>query len=118
MATVEHADYGVDLVGSVLTELKIALDRAGAAGISPDAIVLDPGLGFSKTPEQTLLLLDQVGALSSLGRPILVGPSRKRFLGGATGRPVEDRDRATATACVMASPGGMIARPRYPGPRQ
>lgn len=102
MATMEHADYGADMVGAVLNELKVALDRAGAGGISPDSIVLDPGLGFSKTPEQTLLLLDQVAMLSSLGRPILVGPSRKRFLGVASGRPVEDRDRATATACVMA----------------
>jgi len=102
MAPMEHADYGADLVGTVLNELKVALDRAGAAGISPDSTVLDPGLGFSKTPQQTLALLDQVAALSSLGRAILVGPSRKRFLGVASGRPVEDRDRATATACVMA----------------
>ena len=107
MATVEHADYGADPVGIVLNELKVALDRAAASGISPDSIVLDPGLGFSKTPDQTLTLLDQVAVLSSLGRPILVGPSRKRFLGVASGRPVEDRDRATATACVMAYDRGV-----------
>jgi dihydropteroate synthase len=107
MATVDHSDYGADLVQSVLNELKVALDHAGAAGVSPDSIVVDPGLGFSKTPPQTLLLLDQVAALSSLGLPILVGPSRKRFLGVASGRPVEDRDRATAAACVMAFDRGV-----------
>jgi dihydropteroate synthase len=70
--------------------------------VAPDAIVIDPGLGFSKTVEQNLLLLDQLAAFQALGRPVLVGPSRKRFLGSATGRPVEDRDRATATACALA----------------
>lgn len=102
MATMDHADYGADLTGAVVNELKTSLDRAAAAGIAPDAIVVDPGLGFSKTADQTLRLLDQVAVLSSLGRPILVGPSRKRFLGVAGGQPVTDRDRATATACVMA----------------
>jgi dihydropteroate synthase len=102
MAPMDHADFGADLTGAVVNELKTSLDRAAAAGIAPDAIVVDPGLGFSKTADQTLRLLDQVAVLSSLGRPILVGPSRKRFLGVAGGQPVTDRDRATATACVMA----------------
>jgi dihydropteroate synthase len=64
--------------------------------------VIDPGFGFSKTPEQNLLLFDQLAALQSLDRPILVGPSRKRFVGSVTGVPIEDRDRATAAACALA----------------
>jgi dihydropteroate synthase len=52
--------------------------------------------------EQNIELLDQLAALQSLGRPLLVGPSRKRFLGAVTGQPVEDRDRVTATACAFA----------------
>jgi dihydropteroate synthase len=60
------------------------------------------GFGFSKTPEQNILLLDRLDALQSLGRPVLVGPSRKRFLGAVTGQPPEARDRATATACALA----------------
>jgi dihydropteroate synthase len=64
--------------------------------------VVDPGLGFSKTPEQSVELFDQLAALQSLGRAVLVGPSRKRFLGAITGLPVEDRDRATAAACALA----------------
>lgn len=102
MASMDHADYGADPVGTVLTELRGSLETALAAGVLPAAIVLDPGLGFAKTAEQTLQLLDSLSALSSLNRPILVGPSRKRFLGLATGAALEDRDRATAVACVMA----------------
>ena len=107
MASVAHADYGDDVVAGVLAELREAMESALSSGVAPDRIVLDPGLGFSKAPEQTLLLLDQVGALASLNRPVLIGPSRKRFLGVAAGRPVDDRDRATAVACVMAFERGV-----------
>jgi dihydropteroate synthase len=102
MATTDHADYGDDLVGVVQDELGRALEHALGAGVVPGAVVLDPGLGFSKTADQSLELLDQLACLTRLNRPLLVGPSRKRFLGAAIGRPVEDRDRATAIACVMA----------------
>jgi dihydropteroate synthase len=102
MATMAHADYGDDPVGTVLGELHRSLRGAIDGGVTADAIVVDPGLGFSKTAEQTLAVLDQLAVISSLNRPILVGPSRKRFLGFAAARPVEDRDRATATACVLA----------------
>jgi dihydropteroate synthase len=102
IASYTHAEYGDDVVGGVLGELRSALDRASAAGIGPEATVIDPGLGFSKTAEQSVELFDQLSALSALGRPVLVGPSRKRFLGSLTGLPVEDRDRATALACALA----------------
>lgn len=102
VASYTHAEYGGDVVGSVLSELGEALRLASAAGIRPDATAVDPGLGFSKTVDQNLVLLNQLAALQALGRPILVGPSRKRFLGSAAGVPLEDRDRATATACVLA----------------
>ena len=102
IASYEHTDYGGDVVGGVLAELRESLDRAAAAGIASEAMVIDPGLGFSKTIDQNLELLDQLAALQVLGRPILVGPSRKRFLGSITGLPLEDRDRATASACALA----------------
>jgi len=102
IASYEQADYGGDVVGGVLGELRDALAAATGAGVTPDAIVLDPGLGFSKTVEQSVALFDQLPALQALGRPLLVGPSRKRFLGAVTGLPVEDRDRATAAACALA----------------
>jgi dihydropteroate synthase len=102
VSSYQHADYGGDVVGAVLAELRDALTQAVGAGIGPDATVIDPGFGFSKTAAQNLLLFDQLPALHALGRPVLVGPSRKRFLGAITGMPVEDRDRLTATACTMA----------------
>jgi dihydropteroate synthase len=102
IASYDHADYGGDVVGGVLAELREALSAATGAGVAPDAIVLDPGFGFSKTVEQSVVLFDQLSALQALGRPLLVGPSRKRFLGAITGMPVEDRDRATAAACALA----------------
>ena len=102
IASYEHASYGGNVVAGVLAELREALSVAGNAGISPEAIVLDPGFGFSKTVEQNVLLFDQLAALQALGRPLLVGPSRKRFLGAVTGLPVEDRDRATSAACALA----------------
>jgi dihydropteroate synthase len=76
--------------------------RAEGGGVTGARIVVDPGFGFAKTIEQNILLFDRLAALLVLGRPLLVGPSRKRFLGVIAGRDVTDRDRATATACVLA----------------
>ena len=86
----------------MLDELATALAGASRAGVSPECVVVDPGLGFAKSPAQSLALLDEVGALQSLGRPVLVGPSRKRFLGDTTGLAVSDRDGVTAVACALA----------------
>jgi dihydropteroate synthase len=102
IASYTHAEYAGDVIGAVLQELRDGLSRATGAGVAVDATVIDPGFGFSKTVEQNIELLDQLAALQALGRPILVGPSRKRFLGSVTGLPVEDRDRVTATACALA----------------
>jgi len=86
----------------VADELRLAADRALGAGIDADRIALDPGFGFAKTAAQNLRLLDELATVVGLGYPVVVGPSRKRFLGAATGRPVTDRDRATAVACALA----------------
>lgn len=102
LASYDAADYHGDVTGAVARELRQSIEVAVAAGVATDAIVVDPGFGFSKTASQSLALLDQLDAIVALGRPVLVGVSRKRFLGEATGRPVEDRDRATAAACALA----------------
>ena len=86
----------------VARELGQAAGRAEAAGVAAERIVLDPGFGFAKNAAQNFRLLDELGSIVALGYPVLVGPSRKRFLGAATGRAVEDRDRATAVACALA----------------
>lgn len=102
MARLDHAEYAPDVITGVRDELSAALDRALESGIAAERIVLDPGFGFAKTAEQNLALLDGLEALRPLGRALLVGPSRKRFLGSVTGREVAERDVATAAACVMA----------------
>jgi dihydropteroate synthase len=91
-----------DVAREVADELRAAVGRAAAAGVADEALVLDPGFGFAKTAAQNLRLLDELAAIVGLGYPVLVGPSRKRFLGAVTGRPVEDRDRATGVACALA----------------
>ena len=101
IASYTHAQYE-NVLGEVLTELQTAVAVATDAGVGLESIALDPGLGFSKTPEQSLELFDRLEGLQALGRPLVVGPSRKRFLGAATGQPIEARDRATATACALA----------------
>jgi len=101
---VSRASY-VDLLAEVGAELRAALARAATWGIPAERIILDPGLGFAKTPAQTVELLARVAELKALGRPLLVGPSRKRFIGDLTGAPIESRlpgTLAAVTACVLA----------------
>jgi dihydropteroate synthase len=86
----------------VAAELADAAGRAAEAGVAQDRIVVDPGLGFAKTAAHNFRVLDELATIVAVGYPVAVGPSRKRFLGAATGRPVEDRDRATAVVCALA----------------
>jgi dihydropteroate synthase len=102
LASYRHAQYPRGVVAEVVAELRAAMAAAAAGGVAVERIVLDPGLGFSKTVEQNVELFDQLAALEALGRPVLVGPSRKRFLGALTDAPLDQRDRATAVACALA----------------
>jgi dihydropteroate synthase len=102
VASYEHAEYDGDVVGAVIAELAGAVEEATHRGVAAETIVVDPGLGFSKTPEQNKLVCDRLAALLSLGRPILVGPSRKRFVATMIGTDASDRDRASATVCALA----------------
>jgi dihydropteroate synthase len=98
------AEY-VDVVLDVVEELRGAMARALAAGVEPGGIVLDPGLGFAKTAAQNLALLHRLDAVRALGQPLLVGPSRKSFIGAVTRAPVEERlpgTLAAVAACVLA----------------
>jgi dihydropteroate synthase len=95
-----------DVSAEVAVELGAAVARARRSGISGDAVVLDPGLGFAKTPEQSLALLADLAPIHALGFPVLVGPSRKSFLGAVLGVPPERRVPGTVAACVIAYLGG------------
>lgn len=115
LASSERARFD-DVASEVLAELAQALENAVGAGIPPESIVADPGFGFGKTAEHNLVLADQLDVLLALGRPILVGPSRKRFLGSVTGRAVGDRDTATAACCALCfERGARIFRVHDPG---
>jgi dihydropteroate synthase len=117
LASRQHAEYDGGVLAAVIAETGAAVARARAGGVSADRIVVDPGLGFGKTAEQNVELLRGLAALRVLGRPILVGPSRKRFLGELTGRELEDRDGATAAVCAMAwASGARLFRVHEPAP--
>ena len=83
IATMQRGIHFEDLLGEVRTELAQALERATAAGIDPEQVVLDPGIGFGKTWEQNLALIGRLDELSALGRPLLLGASRKSFIAKA-----------------------------------
>ena len=108
MADLAHYD---DVVAEVAAELGERLDAAVAAGIPADLVILDPGLGFAKTAEHNWELLRQLDRLSALGRPLLIGASRKRFFGellaGPDGpRPVREReDAGVALTALLAASG-------------
>ena len=106
----ENAGYD-DVVADVVAELGRRAVDAAAAGIDPRAVVLDPGLGFAKGAEHNWALLHDLGRLRALGHPVLVGASRKRFLGsllaaGDEPRALADRDRATDAVSALAAAAG------------
>jgi len=91
-----------DLLGEVYDELAGLAAGAMAAGIEADQIVLDPGLGFGKSLDQNLAMMNHLGHFKSLGYPVLVGPSRKSFIGRTLDVPVEDRLAGTAAAIAVS----------------
>jgi len=106
-ATMQAEARYEDVVGEVASFLSERAEAARAAGIAPDTIVLDPGIGFGKTVEHNCLLLRRLDALVALGYPVLVGVSRKSFLGRLLGgRDVEGRLFGTAAAVALAVAGG------------
>ena len=116
MASLARAQYPGGVLPEVVAELGEAIGRARRAGVEADRIVVDPGLGFGKTPEQNVELLRGLSALRVLGRPVLIGPSRKRFLGALTGRPLGEREPATAAVCVAGwEAGARLFRVHEPG---
>jgi dihydropteroate synthase len=102
-ATMQRDPRFDDVVAEVSDELSRAVERALAAGVARERIAVDPGIGFGKRTPHSLALLANAGAIAAaVGRPVLVGPSRKAFLGEITGDPVEARADATVAACAVA----------------
>jgi len=105
--------YADGVVATVRAELRQRIEAALAAGVAPDRLVLDPGLGFSKTAEDNWKLLAGLAEIATLGHPVLVGASRKAFLGrllaGPDGepRPVGEREHAHAAINVLLAQQGV-----------
>jgi dihydropteroate synthase len=106
----QNPRYG-DVVAEISAYLAGRLDQLEAAGIPRERIVIDPGIGFGKTAEHNLTLLQHVDRLRALGRPVLIGHSRKRFLGKLLGRPMDELHAGTIGVSVaLALKGADILR--------
>jgi dihydropteroate synthase len=101
-----------DVVSDVVTELSQQVTAALSAGVKPEQVIVDPGLGFSKTGEQNWTVLAHLDAFTALGYPLLVAASRKRFLGELLAsesgelRPTDEREAATAALSVICAQAG------------
>lgn len=100
--TMQEALRYDDLLGEVRARLAAAVAEAERAGVRQDSICVDPGIGFGKTATHSLTLLKRVDALAPLGKPVLLGPSRKSFIGALSGLPPAERLEGTLAACVVA----------------
>ena len=96
-----------DVVAEVVADLQRALDRAVAAGCAWDALIVDPGIGFGKTARQNLALLHGLAALRTLGRPILLGTSRKSTIGKVLELPADQRLEGTLATTALGIAAGV-----------
>jgi dihydropteroate synthase len=102
----DSADPAIDIMQDISNFFAASLDIAARAGISPDKIVLDPGIGFGKTPEQSMTALARLGELQSFGLPLLVGASRKRFISTVTPSEPHQRLGGSIAAHLLAAQNG------------
>jgi dihydropteroate synthase len=105
IATMQRGIEFRDVVGEVRAELASAIEAAAARGIAADRLIVDPGIGFGKTAAQNLSLLRGLDELGGLDRPLLVGASRKAFIGEITGQPAPRRVAGSLAAAGWATGG-------------
>jgi dihydropteroate synthase len=98
----DSADAGIDIVADVVAFFERSLDIAARAGIATGKIVLDPGIGFGKTPEQSIVCLARLTEFKRFGLPLLVGASRKRFINSVTPSPPDDRIGGSIASHLLA----------------
>jgi dihydropteroate synthase len=96
-----------DLVAEVIADLAAAIERAVQAGVARERLIVDPGIGFGKTPEQNVEMLGRLGELRVLGRPILLGTSRKSTLGLILDLPADQRLEATLATTALGIAAGV-----------
>jgi dihydropteroate synthase len=97
----------VNLLPEILADLRDAIERALSAGVAWTNLLVDPGFGFGKTPEQNLALLRELGSLRLLGRPVVLGTSRKSTLGKVLDLPAEERLEATLATTALGVAAGV-----------
>ena len=102
----DSADPAIDIMQDIADFFARSLDIVAKAGISPDKIILDPGIGFGKTPEQSMTALARLGELQSFGLPLLVGASRKRFISTVTPSEPHQRLGGSIAAHLLAAQNG------------
>ncbi len=102
----DNADANIDIVADVVAFFSRSLEIADRAGIARDKIVLDPGIGFGKTPDQSILCLARLSEFKRFGLPLLVGASRKRFINSVTPSAPDDRTGGSIASHLMAVENG------------
>jgi dihydropteroate synthase len=102
----DRVNADIDIMEDIAAFFERSLEIAAKAGISPENIVLDPGIGFGKTPEQSITALARLNELSAFGLPLLVGASRKRFISSVTPSEPHQRLGGSIAAHVIAAKGG------------
>jgi dihydropteroate synthase len=102
----ENVDPRVEIIADVAMFFERSLDIATRAGIAREKIVLDPGIGFGKTPEQSIACIARLGEFKHFGLPLLVGASRKRFINAVTPAPPDERIGGSISAHLMAVENG------------
>ena len=102
----DHADPSIDIMKDIAAFFARSLDIAAKAGIPEGHIVLDPGIGFGKTPEQSMIALARLDELKRFGLPLLVGASRKRFIASVTPSEPHQRLGGSIAAHLTAAKGG------------
>jgi dihydropteroate synthase len=100
--TMQNAPHYDDVVSEIKTFLAERVSMAQLMGIAPDHIIVDPGIGFGKTFNHNLKILANIGEFLQLGQPVLIGVSRKAFIGELTGKPVGEREIGNAAALATA----------------
>ena len=90
-----------NLLEDIIRELMVSVNIARSAGVSDDNIILDPGIGFGKTVEQNLVIVNKLDEIKSLGFPVLLGPSRKSFIGYTLDLPTSERLEGTLAVCAV-----------------
>jgi len=104
--TMQRDPYYKSLITEIINELNKSINKAIEFGIDREKIIVDPGIGFGKTTEHNLKIIDRLWEFRSLGRPILIGVSRKSFIGNVLNLPVEDRLMGTAATVALAIRNG------------